>query len=153
MPSSRIEFSELAGLAAGKARRGMQLNPLDLPRLAEFVVIRGGDEFEDSNQTSEWLGTDVRFEDGPEGFPRVHLTITGNLVLECQRCLQPVGWQVELESQLTVLSDEAQTAELEDPFDSVLMDIEGLSLQVLVEDEILAAFGDLTFGERRLVAS
>jgi uncharacterized protein len=59
--------------------------------------------------------------------------------LECQRCLQPLGWELRIESRLTVLTEEGQAARLSDPFDSVLMDGDGLDLLAIIEDEILAA--------------
>ena len=133
MSRSRIESGELAELAAGGAGRDMRVSPADLPRLAELVVARSGEN------SDAGLAVEEKFDDGPEGFPRVHLTITGPLALQCQRCLGPVSWQVELETTLTVLRTEEQAGEIEDPFDSVLMDDDGLNIEAIVEDEVLAA--------------
>ena len=67
------------------------------------------------------------------------MTITGKLMLKCQRCLRPLTWPVEIFTALAVLTAEAQTSQLENPFDSVLIDGDGLNMQVVVEDEVLAA--------------
>lgn len=142
MLGSRIETGELTELAARNARRELHLHPRDLPRLAGLIVGQRGDDFGDVREGAEasgFLATDLRFDAGPEGFPRVHMTITGNLTLECQRCLRPVAWPVEIFTSLTVLTTEIQSSQLDDPFDSVLIDDDGLNMQLVVEDEVLAA--------------
>jgi uncharacterized protein len=69
----------------------------------------------------------------------VQLKITGRADLVCQRCLLPFAWPVEIESVLTVLTDEDQANQIEDPFDTVLVNIEGMNVETVIEDEILAA--------------
>ena len=105
MLSSRIEMGELAGLAARKASRTVRVDSRDLPRLAQLAGGHGDDP---SDERGSSLTADVRFEDGPEGLPRVQLKITGRADLVCQRCLLPFAWLVEIESVLTVLTDEDQ---------------------------------------------
>ena len=131
----RIESGELTALAAREARRRMRVSPGALPRLAGLVVAGAG---EDSGVPEE-LAIEVGFDDGPEGFPRVHLTINGQLALECQRCLRPNLWQLELETLLTVLRTEDELKQIQDPFDCVFMGDDGLNIEAIVEDEILAA--------------
>jgi uncharacterized protein len=133
MLGSRIETVELNDLATRAARRQLRVNPGDLPRLADLMVANK------EPVAGTALMTDVAFDDGPEGFPRVRLTIAGEVALECQRCLQPVSWLVELETLLTVLGSDDQIGEIQEPFDSVVIGDEGLSIEAIVEDEILAA--------------
>jgi len=140
MLSARIDFAELRQLAERKAFRELRFNPSDLERLAPFSIVNGGErETGSSAKTPSWLATKIGFENDPDGFPRVQLAITGNLELECQRCLQPMLWQVALDTQLTVLSEEVQTPAIAEPFDSIVMDANGLCLASVIEDEILAA--------------
>ena len=140
MLSSRIEMGELAELAARRASRTVRVDPRDLPRLSQLAVDSGDNCSGDaSDERGSSLTADVRFEDGPEGLPRVQLKITGRADLVCQRCLLPLGWPVEIESVLTVLTDEDQANQIEDPFDTVLVNIEGMNVETVIEDEILAA--------------
>jgi len=85
------------------------------------------------------LAANIQFDIGPDGFPRVGLTVTGRLSLQCQRCLEPVTWPVRIETRLSVLDSDEQTELIENPFDSVLISADGLDLATVIEDEILAA--------------
>lgn len=135
MLGSRIEFGELDELAARKACVEEKVHLPDLPRVAQMMVGQHGD----ADEAFTRLAARIRFEDGPEGLPRINLKIAGTIALECQRCLQLFEWPVRIESRLTVLRDEKQTARLCEPLDSVLMNFDGLDLRAIVEDEILAA--------------
>ena len=140
MLSSRIEMGELSELAARRASRTVSVDPRDLPRLAQLAVGHGdGRSGDASDERGSSLTADVRFEDGPEGLPRMRLKITGDVDLLCQRCLRAFVWPVEIESVLTVLWDEGQTNQVEDPFDTVLVNIGGMNVEAVIEDEILAA--------------
>jgi uncharacterized protein len=134
MLSSRIEMSTLAELAAQNACRSMRVDPLDLPRLAQLVV-----DSRDDVSDGPPLTADIRFDEGPERLPRVQLTIAGRMKLECQRCLQPFEYPVEIDTVLTMLMDEDQGNQIEDPFDSILVSHDGLNIEAAIEDEILAA--------------
>ncbi len=141
MLSSLIEMGELAEMASRKACRTVRVNPRDLPRLAQLVVVRGSNNPSDDtgDRRGPSLTAGIQFEDGPEGLPRVQLEIAGCLDLECQRCLQPFEWPFNIETVLTVLRDEDQANQIEDPFDVVLVDIDGMNIGDVIEDEILAA--------------
>jgi uncharacterized protein len=138
MLGSRIDMGELAELAARKACREMRIDSRDLPRLAQLVA---GHDQSSENAASKTAGltTGVQFGDGPEGFPRVQLTITGCVNLECQRCLRPFECPVDIDTVLTVLNNEDQADQVEDSFDIVLIDTDGLNINAVIEDEILAA--------------
>jgi uncharacterized protein len=134
MLGSRIEMGELAELAALKASRTLRIDPVDLPRLARMLLDRG-----DSPDRGEPMSAEIRFDGGGEQLPRVQLTIAGSVSLECQRCLQAFECPIEIETVLTVASDEDQVNQIGDPFDSILVDGDGLDIEVVIEDEILAA--------------
>jgi uncharacterized metal-binding protein YceD (DUF177 family) len=144
MLSSRIEMGELADLVARTASRTLRVNPLDFSRLARLVV-RGGDNrggdpsIDEGNYERPSLTAEIGFEDGPERLPRVRLKISGSLDLECQRCLQAFECPIEVDTVLTVVSDEEQIDQIEDPFDSILVNADGLNIAGVIEDEVLAA--------------
>lgn len=134
MPSKRVEAAELNELAAAGASVQMRLDPGSLPRLAELV-----ERDRDRQVAPTALDVVVDFDLGSEGHPRLEVAVTGGLDLRCQRCLQALAWPVRLATSLTVLEDDKQAERLTDPFDSVVMDADGLVLETIIEDEILAA--------------
>lgn len=127
MLRERVDSARLNELARNGASLERDLSAADFERLPVVVT----DE--------PTLHAVLRFDVGPERFPRIAMSVRGELELECQRCLQPMGWRVELDSRLSILDSEEQTELVASPFDSILMDAEGLSLATMIEDEILAA--------------
>lgn len=134
MPSKRIEAAELKELAGAGARMELRLNSGDLARVAELVASDQPDQ-----ASPDALAAVVDFDTGHERFPRLRIAVAGNLNLRCQRCLRPVAWPLELTTRLTVLDDEGQAGRLAEPFDSIVMEDGALTLDAVIEDEILAA--------------
>lgn len=130
MPGTRIEAAKLAERAAAGERLALSIDPAELPRLSALLA-------EDSQAAG--LDARVQFDEGPEGFPRMRLEVAGELGLRCQRCLGAIAWPVRLETRLTVLGEDGQADRLAEPFDSVVMDSGALTLETVIEDEILAA--------------
>ncbi len=131
MLSKCVDPVQLGELARQGATLALRPSVADLKRLS--VCTEPGE-----SETAE-LAVEVQFDRGPEDFPRVSLSISGQLSLRCQRCLEPLAWPVRIETCLCVLDDEGQTALIASPFDSVLTSTGGLDLVAVIEDEILAA--------------
>ena len=147
MLSERVDFTRLEELARKGDGQVIHLSVADLVRLSACIVrtdgvrtdgIRTGENGSVAEQDEAELVAEVRFDIGPDDFPRVGFSITGSLRLECQRCLEPVSWPVKIETRLTVLETDEQTALIASPFDSVVIDVDGLDLMHVIEDEILA---------------
>ncbi len=73
------------------------------------------------------------------GKPSLHCRVRGALNLICQRCLQPMAWKVDLDSDLVLATSEAELAEDEDDPEAPdrLLAQKDMKVQDLVEDEIL----------------
>lgn len=73
---------------------------------------------------------------------KVHC-VTGTLVAElslcCQRCLQPMKWQLDLAVALAFVEHEHQVDELVVDYEPYLMESTPLMLSDLIEDEIILA--------------
>ena len=144
MLSKCIGTAELKELAGQSACLGLSLNVENLPRLADIVVETGfvetgAVEAGDGDRAGGQLAATVRFDNGSEAYPRIRIAVTGSLKLQCQRCLRPVDWPIDVRTRLTVLSSDAQVGQLAEPFDSIVMGADGLMLATVIEDEILAA--------------
>lgn len=132
MPSKRIEAAELKELAAGGERVELRIGARDLARLSELLVV-AADDVGDGG-----IDATLKFDDGPEGYPRVRIDVDGKLPLRCQRCLDAIDWPVSLRTQLTVVGDHEEAGALAEPFDCVVMESGTLLAATMIEDEILA---------------
>ena len=78
---------------------------------------------------------------GPQGKPHLRLQLQGQVQLTCQRCLEPLDFKVEVDTDFTVVPDESMipAAEAEDELDDYL--VAGLQTQMteLLEEELLLA--------------
>jgi uncharacterized protein len=72
---------------------------------------------------------------------RLHLTLTGNVAVPCQRCLEPMLIALNISSEFILVKDESEVPPEEDDVedhDYIVADAE-LDVLQLVEDEILLA--------------
>lgn len=122
-----LRFAEAGGRIVGR------LALTSLPRLADVLVTQSG-----------WLDCTLegcRLDCAGEARPGLHLTVTGRLQLQCQRCLAEVGIDCAIDSRLLLVppGDDWPEEELEtDAFDAIAAS-PALSLLALVEDEVLLA--------------
>lgn len=76
----------------------------------------------------------------PRGRPMLRLAVSGTLQLRCQRCLGPLTYPVNLTSELLLLRDESEFAdlvdELEDSVDGIVAQPR-MDVAAMAEDEII----------------
>jgi uncharacterized protein len=136
MGAAGIGIAELADLAARRETLDRSFDVSSLTRLGALGEFREGGE---GATGPGRLQVRFAFQPGPEGFPQVHVTVTGAVRLRCQRCLKPLHWPVAVDETLTIVGAEEETSRLEDPFATVLLEADALVLPDLVEDEVLAS--------------
>lgn len=142
MLSQQVDYGRLVELARNETRQTICLPVDSLARLSavKFTPIDSPDVAKQSAvQPDAELTADISWAIGAEGLPWIDLKIRGLLFLECQRCLGPLSWEVDIESHLALLKADDESSLLEDPFDSILIDADGLDLVQVIEDEILTA--------------
>lgn len=113
-----LQFARSAGVLRGK------LHPSQLSRLAEAQCATEGVTFELFGIID------------PEGRPKLRISVRGGLRFVCQRCLDPVEFPLEIDSELLFAGSEREIAESDDDVDRVLAG-KAMEVSVLVEDEIL----------------
>ncbi|MDD4914264.1 MAG: YceD family protein [Methylococcales bacterium] len=69
-------------------------------------------------------------------------TIKTELMLECQSCLQPLPWPLDIGFKLGVVASMAEADRLKIDCEPLLFNGEKISLNALIEDEILLALPD-----------
>jgi uncharacterized protein len=104
--------------------------------VAEFVRLRA--DLHDASGELSWAFQGGRHS---EGLPQLSLTVKGEVRLVCQRCLTPFTQQINAESRLVLVADEAQAEATEERLDDESIDVivgsTALDLLALVEDEAL----------------
>ena len=115
-----VAFARAAGVLQG------QLGLESLPRLAQ----------------SGCSAADLQYVLGGEinerGKPGLSLSVTGNVRLQCQRCLSEIDFPLRLDAQLELAAGEAEILAAEDDVDRVVAGRD-MSVASLVEEEVILA--------------
>lgn len=100
----------------------------DMPRLRELLISRDGVLHYDLSGGLSDLGK-----------PRLYLDVAGGVLVECQRCLEPLEFAVKVSAVLELVEDQSSFVSVEEEEDSVDMipADSAMSVLVLVEDEVL----------------
>jgi uncharacterized protein len=101
-----------------------------LPRLRELLVP-GADSGE--------FNVELDFIRSPSDLPMIKGQVTGQVVLECQRCLEPVTVAVNAGVNVVVTVSQTDRRPEEEGYEICIVDDERLFLQDFIEDEILLA--------------
>jgi uncharacterized protein len=115
-----------------KQERSGEMALSDLPRLAA--------ELTDTNGLLQWA---VRGGVDAQGHPNLNLSVSGPVHLRCQRCLGPFEFDIDSESVLLFVEDEASAETLEAQLDDDSVDVvvgsRTMDMVALIEDEALLA--------------
>jgi len=82
---------------------------------------------------------DIVFTKDGEGYPLMQGTVTTCVQLQCQRCLEGVGVDLELTLSLAFVQKESRVEQVPSIYEAVLLDSEEISLIELLEDELILA--------------
>ncbi len=74
-----------------------------------------------------------------EGFRYMRGTVSGELSLLCQRCMEPMAHHVELELSLAIVGNPTEAEALPSHYDPLMVGDQPLFLQDIIEDELLLA--------------
>jgi len=118
-----LEFARSGKSLSGKLRSGK------LERLQDSLASGEGE-----------LEFILRGGQNPNGRPMLHLAVKGMLQLRCQRCLGPLAHPVDIASDLLLLRDESEFADLmddeDDSADGILAAAK-MDVAAMVEDEVI----------------
>ncbi len=117
----------LATAGAGRVLRGS----LQLAQLERVVPVLASSEGE--LQVMFELGKD------PAGIHYLAGSIQGEVVLNCQRCLEPVATQLDVKLRLGLVRDETAAAGLPEKYEPLVVTSEPASTADIVSDEVLLA--------------
>jgi uncharacterized protein len=124
-----LRFARERGVVTGT------LSLADLPRIAEFGC------------GSAQVSFTVRGGESAQRRPCLEVSATGLLVLQCQRCLDPLEFAVDRSVELQLSTSEQEIATAEDGVDRVLAH-RSMDVAALVEDELILALPMVPMHER-----
>lgn len=127
---------------AAFAERAAELGgELPITKLARLVESAHPDSAPTPEETVDWQARGERRKGaGGDGQDWLHLRAQAPLRLTCQRCLQAVEYQLEVDSSFRFVADEATAAALDvDAEEDLLVQTRSLDLPALIEDELLLA--------------
>jgi len=85
------------------------------------------------------VSVDLKFARDDKGRCVVEGPVAVTVVLECQRCLEPVQRDVELSVSLCLVGSDAQAAEIDDMVEPFVLSDDEVSIVDLIEDDLLLA--------------
>ena len=85
------------------------------------------------------LAVELELGKDPAGIRYVAGTIRGEVLLKCQRCLEPVTEILDLKFRLGIVQDEAGAAALPPRYEALLATDEPASVADIITDEVLLA--------------
>jgi len=113
--------------AAEGRRRFAGTMPID--RMSRLGTLLAGSDGECSFS--------AEFATDRQGQVIIDIAVEADVLLLCQRTLEPYWQQVKRSSRLGVIQDLADEQEMRDDYEPVLVEERRLSLHVIVEDELL----------------
>ncbi len=102
---------------------------LDLGRLPRLV---------ESGCSTDGIAYRLRGGVNRAGSPSLSVKASGHLDLVCQRCLGPLGFDLDVDVELEMCADPQKVADAEDEVDRILAEGE-MDVAQLVEDEVILA--------------
>lgn len=111
--------------ALGKVYEG-KLDLADMPRLSPLLTSSEGE-----------AAFALVFDMNADKRPVVTVSVEARLMLCCQRCMQPMPFDVASSTRLGVVSGPDEAERLPDDLDPLLLEQDRLALRSLVEDELI----------------
>ena len=126
-----FSFKEIFDLSQKKASLAKVYSAKLHSRLNETLV-------EDNDEHTNEISINMQFSQDLSLQPLLEGEVTVNLSLKCQRCLRPINWQDKIIISIGFNEDESEQANNQSQVDKIEIGDEGISIQKIVEDEILS---------------
>ncbi len=104
------------------------LSVVEMKRISELLADTTGD-----------VVAKLEFGIDSEGTKYISGFANADLIVECQRCMQPMVVSVEAEFTLGIITDEVQAQNLSENYEPLVVSDETISIATLIEDELILA--------------
>lgn len=116
-------------LAENEAELSGVLSLTELQRVTEIIC----------KQSPVEIKVMLKFSKSLEGLSIITGNIKTRLLLNCQRCIQPVNYDLDIDVQLSPVRSEKAIKDLPERYDPIIVTDETLQIIDLVEEELLLA--------------
>lgn len=100
----------------------------DMQRLCEVLHEETGE-----------IGVDIEFGKNEQGIRFVTGQLSGTLQLQCQRCMEPLAYEITNKIWLAIVHTEDEAEDLPTGYDSIVVKDGILVIQDMVEDELIVS--------------
>ena len=133
------EFIEPLRLVDKRKTLQGQLALSKMKRLASSLSENASDKSD--------VEVELHFGVDDSGLPNIRGKLVAMLQLTCQRCMQPMSYQVEAQVSLAIVQNDVQAKKLPERYEPILVGEDEVSLSELVEDELLLALPAIAMHE------
>jgi uncharacterized protein len=134
MPLAAQPFDAFRAAERREVRTGA-VDARDLPRVSDRLADEDDIPNRDAMAEVAWSIVGGKSVDGRAA---LKLALTGSLPLICQRCLQPMDWPLDHDSEVLLARDEGELAALDEASEQeVLLVVGPVDPHSLVEDELV----------------
>ena len=134
------EFIEPLRMAEGRRVVQGTISLSSMKRLEPLLLqtgnIAGRKVTEDDSDTAT---VELEFSIDASGQANITGKVSAQLTIQCQRCMQPMQYHIDIPVSLAIIQSEKQVNLLPDHFEPLLVEDDTLLLSELVEDELLLA--------------
>ena len=81
----------------------------------------------------------LKFSNGARRRATINGTLSARLMIECQRCMKPMQYPLEVTFKLVVTAGAEEAKKLPDEVDSLVVEDERINLLEIIEDEMILA--------------
>ncbi|EIJ42863.1 putative metal-binding protein, possibly nucleic-acid binding [Beggiatoa alba B18LD] len=94
------------------------------------------------------VAIDWQFSKDEQARPIIQGTLKAQLVITCQRCLQPMVFELNAPVALMILRSEQDEEDVPEPFEALTLEKTPVSLSDMIEDELVLAIPIVTYHEQ-----
>ena len=113
------------------------IKPLDLPRLREFLAAESSD-----------VRATLAFSKDEENRYLIDVSVSADIFVMCQRCLEPMPLHSETKNTLAVVWNDEYASQLPRHLDALIVADEPCNLWELVEEEVLLGLPSFSYHEQ-----
>ena len=128
MFKQKLDFKEFLDLSKKNFSLEVTNYAEEYPRLSDIV------NEEDDNK----IISKINLSRGSSLNPKIVINSQIQLFIECQRCLAKLDWSESLNIECELVNEDHSRVHNEKNINRISIDIEGISIQKIIEDEILS---------------
>jgi len=142
------EFIEPLRMAEGRRVVQGAISLSDMKRLQPLLLrpstvvagnVAGNAAGKVTEEDTDTATVELEFSIDASGQANITGSVSAQLTIQCQRCMQPMRYQIDVPVSLAIIKSEKQVHLIPEHYEPLLVEDDSLLLSELVEDELLLA--------------